>query len=146
MTPETAATKLFEAITAACNANTIGIPVARISWPNVSFQQPKGQVWARVTIRHDQDNPKSVSLGAPSEKRYTYGAALIVQVFQPTGTPAANVALQRAWEFVTVLQSKRYGTGRELLTQGAAVREADNLEAEWYQVNVTVPFTYEHIA
>lgn len=146
MTPKEASEFLYAAVVAACDADTITVPKDNVAWPNVSFRIPKNVVWARITLRHDQDNPKSQSLGDASGKRYTYGAALIIQVFQPASTPATDLAFEHAWEFVSVLQSKRFGTGKELLTFGAAVREAENLEAEWFQVNVTIPFQYEHIA
>lgn len=148
MTPQQARVALQTAIVEASQASpaTFGVQVANIAWDNVAFTPPKDEVWLRITIQHDLDNPKNISLGDAYARRYTYGGAVLAQIFTPRTDEGLRTSDERAWELAQLLQSKRFGSGNELLTQGAAVREIGNQEPEWWQTNVTVPFTYEHIS
>jgi hypothetical protein len=110
-------------------------------YENVKGAKPTAQAaWARLTVRHGPSAQASLS-GATGTSRYERSGILTAQIFIPNGEGLA-LGYSLAKTVIDAFEGK--ATPRQVWFRNATVNEVGPSE-EWFQMNVTIGFTYDEV-
>ena len=109
---------------------------------NSSFEPPRNEPWARVTLRFLDG--RQASIGGVGIRRFNRTGIMSVQIFVPIGSAMKSQA-DLAQVIVDGFEGKRI-TGTSICITAVTPRSiGPDPEGPWYQTNVDVEFTYEVI-
>lgn len=107
------------------------------------FTPTKGEAWIRVVVRDLQ--PGQASHGPIGGRRVERRGEIMAQVFAPLApSDGQRAALELAGKLRALFELKSI-TGPSVTVNAfeGALRRIGADEATWYQVNVTIPFTFD---
>ena len=119
--------------------NTQWASATPIAWPNVKFTPHTDEAWVRFLIQ-DIDSAQ-VSFGDPlnNNDRYRHIGRVLIQIFTLKGQ--GDKEARELADTATGIFRKWSDAGSGVLFRLAPfVRDIQNEEAKWFQVNVECPF------
>lgn len=113
-------------------------PTVPVTWQNISFDPPDRSSWVRVVMLHTSGG--EASIGSPGDRVFRRNGLFIAQVFTPSNEGAAD-----GYEFAqTILNIVDGVTIGGIWFRNGTVNEIGASDA-FYQINVTVEFTYDEV-